>query len=309
MTEEMKIEELLNSYVDGELSVRQRTEVKRMAANDPKIAGRLKQLQKCRILVSALPVTQAPSFIIENVKAALQTTKNSIEKTPVSISDYRTEKTGLFLFRRVFAAAAMFSLAAVLVIVISMLTPSHTGGPGIDYSVSSDVRFSGKLELKANNVLAVQHVISKAIENSGYVDSATPVKELNRRVYTLNCSGEGLNKILTELEDNWDKLYAAELFVDTKIFGENVQIDGITPSQISTIVNQKDAEQSIQTAKNISVINSLNELLNDRGITSFRSGVGSDLLRIPQPIIVKHYLPAQQENDEKTVQLRIILSR
>ena len=30
MKEEMKIEELLNSYVDGELSVRQRTEVKRM---------------------------------------------------------------------------------------------------------------------------------------------------------------------------------------------------------------------------------------------------------------------------------------
>ncbi|MBN1974160.1 MAG: hypothetical protein JW787_11010 [Sedimentisphaerales bacterium] len=309
MTEEMKIEELLNSYVDGELPVRQRTEVKRMAANDPKIAGRLKQLQKCRTLVSALPVTQAPSFIIENVKAALQTKKNSITKTPVSISDYGTKKTGLFLFRRVFAAAAMLTLAAVLVIVINMLTPSDTGGPNNGDSPIAAIRFSGKLELKTNDIPGVHSVISEAIKNSGYAASATPLRELNRRVYTLNCSGEGLNKILTELEDNWDKLYAAELFVDTKIFGENVQIDGITPSQISAIVNQKDAEQSIQTAKNISVINSLNELLNDRGITSFGSGVGSDLLRIPQPVIVRPYPPAQRENDEKTVQLRIILSR
>jgi len=68
MTEEMRIEELLNSYIDGELSVRQRTQIKRMAANDPNIEARLKQLQKCRALVSALPAAQAPACIMEMLK-------------------------------------------------------------------------------------------------------------------------------------------------------------------------------------------------------------------------------------------------
>ena len=48
MTEEMKIEELLNSYIDGELSVRERTEVKRMVSNDPKLAVRLRELRNAK---------------------------------------------------------------------------------------------------------------------------------------------------------------------------------------------------------------------------------------------------------------------
>ncbi|MBN2591677.1 MAG: hypothetical protein JXA96_17560 [Sedimentisphaerales bacterium] len=305
MTEEMKIEELLNSYIDGELSVRERTEVKRMISNDPNIAVRLRKLQKCKTLVSALPVAQAPSNIVENVRASLEQKNLIQEKAPVRISDYREVKTS----RRIFAAAAMFSLTALLVVVINMLMPTQLGNQN-GKLVSANIRLSGKLELKANDLLGVQSVISNAIENSGFPDYKNPQKDSNRRIYTLNCSREGLSKILTDLEGNWDKISSAKLLLDTENFGESVEVASVTPSQISAIVNQVDNDQSIKVARDISFVNNLNDILNDSSIIASGSHVNSDLFRVPQPVLVsRNYSLLQQDNGEKTIQLRIILSR
>jgi len=306
MTEEMKTEELLNSYIDGELSVRQRTEVKRMISNDPKLAVRLSELRKCKTLVGALPVAQAPSNIMENIKATLEKKNLIQEKAPVRISDYREVKTS----RRIFAAAAMFSLTALLVVVINMLTPSQIGNKEGANQFASDIRLSGKLELQANDLSAVQSLISDAIENSGFPDYKNPQKDANRRIYTLYCSREGINKILTDLEGDWDQISSAKLFLDTENFGESVEIAAVTPSQISEIVNQKGADQSIKVARDISVINNLKNILIERGLPAFGSEINSGLFRVPKPVLVsRNYQSIQQDNGEKTIQLRIILSR
>jgi hypothetical protein len=309
MTEEMRIEELLNNYIDGELSVRQRTEIKRMAANDPNIEARLKQLQKCRALVSALPVAHAPACIMENVKASLQARERNNHQKTVLISEYKEKRTGSFVLRRVFAAAAMISIAAVLVIVINMLTPSDIGHNGFPYKSVADMRFSGKLELKTNDFKSVDSMISRAINDSGLAKSVTSEMDTNRRIYTLNCSREGLNKLLNEMNANWDKLYSAEFFIDTKNFSENLEIKAVTPSQIAAVVNQTNIDQSIQTARDIAVINNVKELLQERGITSPVRDLQHNLLSIPQPVEVQYNEPPQNEDGEKTVQFRIILSR
>ncbi len=303
MTEEMKTEELLNSYIDGELSVRQRTEVKRMISNDPKLAVRLSELRKCKTLVSALPVVQAPSIIMENIKASLE--KKQIREKTVRLSDYREVKTR----RKIFAAAAMFSLTALLVVVINMLMPTQLGNKENINQFAADIRLSGRLELKANDLPAVQSLITNAIENSGLHDYKNPLRDANRRIYTLYCGREGLNKILTDLEGDWDKISSAKLFLDTENFNESVEIASVTPSQISEIMNQKGMDRSIQVARDISVINNLNEILKERGIPAFGSHVNSGELKVPKPIIVKYYPSAQRDNEEKTIQLRIILSR
>jgi hypothetical protein len=306
MTEEMKIEELLNSYIDGELSVRQRTEVKRMISNDPKLAVRLRELGKCKTLVSALPVAQAPSSIMENIKATLEKKNLIQEKAPVRISDYREVKTR----RRIFAAAAMFSLAALLVVVINMLMPTPLGNKENTNQFAADIRLSGKLELRANDLSAVQSVISNAIENSGFPDYKNPQRDSNRRIYTLYCSREGLDKILTDLEGDWDKISSAKLFLDTENFNESVEIASVTPSQISEIVNQKGSDQSIQVARDISVINNVNNILNEKGIPALGGQIDSGMFKVSKPVLVsRKYLSLQQDNGEKTIQLRIILSR
>ena len=220
MTEEMKIEQLLNSYIDGELSVRQRTQVKRIIANNPKLAVRLKELYKCKTLVSALPVVQAPSNIMENVRASLENKNLIQEKEPVQISDYRK----VTVSRRVFAAAAMFSLIALLVVVINMLMPTQLGNPGEDTQLAADIKLSGKLELKANDVKAVNSIISEAIKYSGMSKFATSEIDANRRIYTINCSRDSLNKFLSDLEVDWNQISFSKLSLDTRNFGENVEI-------------------------------------------------------------------------------------
>jgi anti-sigma factor RsiW len=71
MKEIPNLDELLNSFIDGELAPRQHTEVQRLVAHDEKIAQRLKELEQCKMFLSSLPVAEAPPRILENVKASL----------------------------------------------------------------------------------------------------------------------------------------------------------------------------------------------------------------------------------------------
>jgi hypothetical protein len=66
------LDELLCSFMDGELSPRQRTEVQRMATRDAEVARRLQQLQSCRSLFRALPLEKAPSDLLEQIKVSLE---------------------------------------------------------------------------------------------------------------------------------------------------------------------------------------------------------------------------------------------
>ncbi len=67
-----EIDELLNSFIDGELPPRQQTEVQRLIAHDPQVGQRLRQLQKCKMLLASLPFAEAPAGMLENIKAALE---------------------------------------------------------------------------------------------------------------------------------------------------------------------------------------------------------------------------------------------
>ena len=57
MKSNSNIDELLCSFIDGELPPRQKTEVQRMAARDPQVSQRLRQLQNCKHLISVLTLT------------------------------------------------------------------------------------------------------------------------------------------------------------------------------------------------------------------------------------------------------------
>ena len=305
MKEEMKIEELLNSYVDGELSVRQRTEVTRMASNNPDIAKRLRQLQKCRTLISSLPQKQAPSHIMENLRAAINEHASSYEEMPVSkASEIKTVK--FVHLRRVLAAAAMISIAAVLVVVINTFFISNVSENN-GYANASN-NFSARLELKTGNFAGVNSVINKAIEGNGLSNSYTSEKLSNRRIYTVNCSKKALDGLLTELNDNWQELESAVLFVNTKVFGQQIKIEEVTAGQISQIANQANSEQSMRIAKDIAIINSVNKLLPESNTVS-GSDIRSGTIAIPQPVLVRHYQSDRQDDGEKNVQLRIIVSR
>jgi hypothetical protein len=120
------IDELLNSFIDGELDQRHQTEVQRLIKHDKRIAERLLTLQKCKRLVSSLPYTEAPQELLGDIKASLEEKKLPVSVVrPVSLSAHQ-ERQGArhLLLRRLTAAAAMIGLVAVLAAVIySIVAP------------------------------------------------------------------------------------------------------------------------------------------------------------------------------------------
>ncbi|MBE0536637.1 MAG: zf-HC2 domain-containing protein [Phycisphaerae bacterium] len=69
--EKNEMEELLSAYVDDALSDRQRTEVRRLVANNAAVAAQLRFLEKQKQLLNALPTVPAPAGLPQRVRAAV----------------------------------------------------------------------------------------------------------------------------------------------------------------------------------------------------------------------------------------------
>ncbi len=233
------IDELLNSFIDGELTQTQQSDVQRLIADDPQVARRLRELQACKALVSSLPRAEAPAGIPEQVKASLQakTSRESVRRGRIYSAS--GEASRFVLIRRVIAAAAVIGLIAVLAAVIQTLIPSNVApdGPGPEVRRAAS-GFSGRLELKTAVLAQVDRSIKKAIHNNGLSDCVTPTQVDGRKAYSFRCTKEGLNLLLADLDNVWQRFDSATLFVDTEQFGKPIVIDAVTAEQTAEVVNQ-----------------------------------------------------------------------
>jgi hypothetical protein len=309
-----RIEELLNSFMDGELTAKQQTEVEQLIAHDAKIAERLLQLQKCKILVGSMPHAEAPAELLEDIKTSLAVGKSFGEQVPTF--DERAA-TKYLLVRKVLAAAAMIGLAAVLAVVIHSIVAPDTipEGPFSTSSVIDSPGFSGRLELKTTALIAVDAFINRAIEENGLSDSITPEDRQDRRIYSLSCTRESLNLLLADLGDIWTELDSAKLFVDTEVFGKQVAVNAVTTEQITEIIDQKGSERRIELAKDFAALNNIAEHLPGREILSAMGSGNRNMtsqLRVPKPLLTTGdrptiSKPTDKMEDKEKVHLTIIV--
>ncbi|NQT00730.1 MAG: hypothetical protein HQ580_01760 [Planctomycetes bacterium] len=298
MKEIPNLDELLNSFIDEELTLRNQTEVQRLVAHDEKIAQRLQQLQKYKMLLSSLPVAEAPPQILENVKASLA--RRTLLGEPPSAFD---EKIGArhLLGRKVFAAAAMFGLVAVLAVVVySIVAPAVLQKPIVaerrDLTPEINIPepaptlvvaapFSGRLELQTKDLPAVLGFINRAIEENIPSDEWIASDQSDvREPHALICSIKNFNLLWAELDNIWNKLDSAALFIDTEVFGEQVVVGTVTAEQIVGIVNQDDPERRIEVAKNFAVLNNIAEHLPGREILTAIDDAALGLITPPKPV-------------------------
>ena len=311
MKEIPNMDELLNSFIDGELPARQQTEVQRLVDHDEKIAQRLQQLQKCKMLLSSLPVTEAPPQILENVKASLAPGSPGLDES----APRRTERAGTrhLLGRKVFAAAAMLGLVGILTAVVYTIVAPETvtqrpvaverrelptavpkGTPfGVDVVKPAPTivaaPFSGRLELRTSYLPAVVAFINRAIEDNVPSDEWIASDQSDvREPHALICSSESFNLLLAELGNIWDKLDSATLFVDTEVFGQRVVIDAVTAEQIAGIVNQDDSKRRIEVAKDFAVLNNIAEYLPGREILTAIDDTTVGLITPPKPVLTSN---------------------
>ena len=82
-----KIEELLNGYIDGELSADERSQVQRLIRENHTIAQRLRQLERCRELVSSLPPAEPPAQVVAGIKELIRSRSTGEVISEISKND------------------------------------------------------------------------------------------------------------------------------------------------------------------------------------------------------------------------------
>jgi anti-sigma-K factor RskA len=221
MNGDVNIDELLNGYIDGELTDRNRTEIQRLISHDDQVANRLRQLQKCKTLVTALPPAEVSGRLLERIKTSLET------KTLVGSNEQievESRRGAVHLFaRRLMTAAALFILLAVLgAVVFTIITP---GTPP-----AAPVAFKGTLELGTSNVAAIANVIN----NSAI--AVTPALQDGKRTYVITGSREAVTAMLTDMSKVWESIDSSKLTVETKT-GNPTGYYNLRVPEITALIN------------------------------------------------------------------------
>jgi hypothetical protein len=230
--ENENIEELLNSFIDGELTEKEQTRVKQLVSRNADVARRLRELRNSKMLVSSLPREEAPAQILENVKVLLEIGTQSVERSwSQEPSDSRKGARHL-MFRKVLAAAAMVGLVAVL----SMVVYTIVAPEPVPEAAVPALAFDGRLELKTNALSTVNEFIKKAIEDNGLSNSIRIERHRGTHAYSITCSRENLKLLLSDLAEIWEKCNSKTLLVNTKTPGGR-KFDDVSNNQLITIVN------------------------------------------------------------------------
>ncbi len=315
MTEHSNIDELLNSFLDGELPSREHTELQRMLSHDRHLAERLRELRQCKMLLGSLPSAEAPPGMAERIKASLRTTAPSAA-TPEGFD--RRKGARHLLARRVLANAAMIALIAVLGAVIytivsppatetdkriaaeTQVPPAEKIGPAepaagpvvavehIEKPVAEPVvamEFNGTLEVRTAARGQADAFISDAIEDNGLSQYASLESFPDRTVYTLNCSRKALNSLLVDLQGIWTEFDSTALYLETDRTGGQVVVNAVNAAQLARIAGQESLEKRIRIAKDFAVWNNIAELLPGKELLLLAAEEREkpDLITIPGP--------------------------
>jgi hypothetical protein len=295
-----KIDELLNSFIDGELNPRQQTEVHRLISHDPQIGQRLRQLQKCKMLLASLPCAKAPAGMLENIKASLE--RKALPLEPLSPLEQQAGRRHLMI-RKVLAVAAMVGLVAILATVIyTIITPRVAPEPRVvatgnmprtvepvkSTTAAMAAEFNARLELKTGVFIEVDASINRAIADNDLLDCIALAREPDSSEYVLACSRKGLSLLLADLESIWARLDSASLLVQTREFGRPVAVNAVTPQQIGEIAGQDTFERSVEVAKDFALLNNMAELLPGKEVlTAINDRVSAFVITpgIPKPVL------------------------
>jgi hypothetical protein len=263
------IDELLCSFLDGELPPRQQTEVQRLVAREPEVGRRLRQLQSCRTLIGALPRAQAPAEMLDRIKVSLE--RKTLLEEPALSSGSRAGARRL-MARKLLAAAAMIALLGVLGAVIYQVV-APVPGSGVQPLVASspqaarpiapattvaDSGLSGRLEIRTASLLQTDSLVARAIKESGLSVSIEASAAGDTMVYRLVSTRDNVSRLLADLSRGWQHLGAATLRVESPDRdGAPVTIEAVTPEQAVSVVARTSTQESLVTARHYAVLNGM----------------------------------------------------
>lgn len=253
MYDKNKIDELLNGYLDQELTARQQNEVNRLLNNDPDAARRFEQLRKMRMLLGSLAREQAPEGLCDQVTTEIERhtlfEDNSFEPAK------RTGQASLMM-RRVLSAAAMLALTATLSVVVYRIVATDSAGEvfsighwqQVDQPQSPQIMspqvpghsFAGTLELTAEDAFTVDAAFNRALARAELLGNVESDHQMDQKRYTVTCSRRNLTALLVDMQNVWGDLAQARLVLESD--DGDLHVPNILPEQLARIIQQEDAE-------------------------------------------------------------------
>jgi hypothetical protein len=324
------IDELLSCYIDGELSERERTEVKRLMQHDKSIVGRLGRLRKQKQLLNNLPVAPAPAGLLEDIKASLKP-KPILERYLTDADESAGARH--LLFRRVLTAAAMFMLVGILaVVVFNVIMPeagsrepvviqpadsSQGAGPAKEAIVESTAveasatpdsyPFRAALELASYDSIAVNGFIAKAIYSNGLVDNTIPKREATLSTYHITCTTAQIVALFADLEAVWDKCGKTSLTIYAEDQDSNIMINNITSAQAIAVFAQEKPDERTELARNFADFNAL--IQNGGAGYSFALSRDDEKQFVPiKPDLTRPEQPVRQDQPQTGQSVNLIIT-
>jgi len=240
-------DELLNSFVDGELSPRQRTEVKRLAAHDQDVAGRIRQIENVRNLLRSLPREEPPNEIADNVRLLLER-QSLLGDRDLSASDRPRRYLLLSKLRAV--AAVLLLMGALVVLIHNIVSPLDTpGNPGVASSTPENTTLDGgsvpiesvnstyQLHLAESTNLA--DVLDQAVVDHDLSAQVSRQFEENQEVYRFECEKKDLGQVLTRLQTVWGAVDRARFVMASDSDQDAVVIESADPRMVASVLDQK----------------------------------------------------------------------
>ncbi|MFA6186817.1 MAG: hypothetical protein WC770_06375 [Phycisphaerae bacterium] len=281
-----QIEELLNSYIDGELDERKSNEVKRLIDHDKKIFDIYDSLKRYKDLMDSVSQIPCPDGLGDNINKHLE---RQILLADTSVYSHSAGRRHLII-RRFMTAAAMIALAAVLSFVILDIFipkssrdkffadamrkktfkealyekpfPNESASTAQQQDIpiipakSSGVPLVAVLTLETKNPIEVDWLVAKALTTTGIFNQTTAIDRQPGSVkYVINCSNESVVKLLAELSFVWPQCRSAKLDIGTEQTGKYITVNNISAQQAMDICKADAYPVRLRMANDLAAIN------------------------------------------------------
>lgn len=269
--EQLEKSELLGSYIDGQLSPRQSTELKRLLNHDPQLRQELESLERQKQLLQTLPIETAPPELAGDIKATLERRFILHHSTRHLVS---AGQWGLRL-RRIAAIAALVlvPLLALSLVVYTILKPTAlepgafpaSDSPVIsannEFQVSeSDFadNYTPVLQFHTRQPIAAADFIEKKIHTLGLMNFTVGQRESDRASFKITCSRQYLTGLIGQMQELWPLCDKADYALLNKGGSQPVvQVGRIELPQMLEMLQLNDVSDAVQLASAISEKNTL----------------------------------------------------
>jgi anti-sigma-K factor RskA len=305
--ENEKQEELLNGYIDGELSAEERSKVERLVSENSEIAERLRKIEKCKILVSSLPPAEPPAVVVAGIKQLVRS--NSAGAVDSEIA--RRQGARHLFIRQALAASIIIGVLGMMgAVVYKIVGPMENTTPRVVVTlaptnkpnavpavvkpeetpkavavvapageISSIGHYS--LQLQTADFTAMDAYVNKLLEESPWLRYKATKNEPGQSKYRILCSRVGLEAMVSDLASVWSKFDSTTLVVRTDTIGNSITVTSVKPEQIANIARQSTSDERVKLAKDFATLNSIEQITPGEKMLA----ATPETMTIPKPVL------------------------